>query len=678
MRKAAPYVKAAGGLAGLLMAASLWAGPTLSDWEIRSGNASESLTVLWSEPGEYTLEEYPSARQIVLTIPEAELPQRGLPEPQSSPALKSTKIQRITLVDGREALRMTVTFDGWRTVRTRATAQGITMTYPVLETASPAPPAPQATGAQEPILLSNADIEALKADRYGSSKAPQSGAGQTLGADGADDAADINSPFYIPPDLTREEKMQQRRMDLGTMATEEALSRRVDLEFRDAELTNVIRIIAEKLRLNIILSPDQVGGRVTLKLRDVELRNALEAILKANELAYKVEPGGIVRIVSRDSVKARDVETVTQSIPINWIDSGELLSILEPFLSSNGVIQAADKSNIIIVEDVPEKVTEVQRLIERLDIPEKQVRMELRLVDMTETARRALGFRTNLTEQSDNIALVPLEFTDGGQQGIPGDVEPGDEFLIPQVVSSMGALSGGNALTVQHLNDLSIFGNEYLLDVSLDAQEDRGEAQTLASPTILSLNNVPALIEIKRQVPYLDARNTTQGSVAEVKFAGIGTRVGLTPQITNNGYVQMLVDTEQKILNGFSTLSGNGNVPVVDERFANTAVIVKDEQVVALGGLRQFEANNSETGVPWLLRVPVISWAFKNQVSDQIKTDLFLFIRPSIIKDPNPSAHEMAMYEKIDYNWDLPDYFFDQETLRDSPGELDDPRVKYY
>ncbi|MCC5875361.1 MAG: hypothetical protein JJU11_03980, partial [Candidatus Sumerlaeia bacterium] len=171
--------------------------------------------------------------------------------------------------------------------------------------------------------------------------------------------------------------------------------------------------------------------------------------------------------------------------------------------------------------------------------------------------------------------------------------------------------------------------------------------------------------EIQRQIPYVSAVNTDQGSVGTVEFKEVGTTVEVTPRITNNGYVIMQVKPSQIIDTG----DRPQGVPITDERRVDASVIVKDETTIALGGLRQFESTSSEAGVPYLLRVPVISWLFKNQSNAQNRTELYLFVTPHIVKDPTPTLYQQSLYDKLDHNWDLPDYFFDDVVARRAPGE---------
>lgn len=664
-RKAFLSTHAAACLAAITLTAPAWSGPTIDAWDLQRTQDQERIRVRWSEPAAPEIHEFPAARQVVVKIPGATIEDadRMSLDLESSPILKDARIQPVTMSNGTDGVQITLNLKSWREPALVSTARWLTVTYD-LQGAEPA--RKKASGNDLPILrLSNEDLEALEADEFGSLRAPDTGAGQP----GQNNDQPF-ATFFVPEDLSQEERQQQVTgvNDIGMVHTEGLLERQVDLEFTNADLQSIIRSIAKKLKLNIIMTPSQVRGQVTISLNNITLRDALEAILKSNNLAYKIEPGGIVRIVNREEVRGSEKELETRAVAINWLDAADVATVIDPFLSDDGEAMFSTQSNILIVKDVPENLSEIQDLIYRLDVPEKQVRMEARLVDLSENAQRDLGFQTTLTDV-DGDSFIPFNTGEG--------VNPNNEALFyPNNVGVLGTANVTNpSLDWIYRDSLRAFGIDFNMEARLQAAEVRGEAITLATPTILSLNNVPAEIEIKRQIPYSDAVNTDQGSVRTIKFADIGTRVLVTPRITNNGYITMVLETEQKILVDRDVPTGG--VPIVDERFATTSVTVKDDQTVVLGGLRQFNSLLSETGIPWLLRAPVVGWLFKGISTETRRLDLYLFVTPHIIKDPQPTAFEMGIYEKIDYNWDLPDYYFDDIRTRKAPAEENDPRIKY-
>ncbi len=615
-----------------------------------TSGGQESLLIKWSEPTEFSVREFSSAGQLILRLDNAHLAENFINTiPKESPLkLHDLKINEVSSETGTTTVQLRMMLSPWSEYKVTETP-GLLKIQPVsLAT-------PQNNSPENVITLSNEDIEALK---FGSIQAPKSGAGQST-AQGSTQA------FYVPPDLTQEERETGiLESDFGMANTIALFDRTVNLDFKDAELENVIRSIANKLTLNLVLMPGDLTGRVTVSLNNVRLGDAFDAMLRSNDLAYKIEKGGIVRIVPRSEVQVSDKETVTQSVAVNWIDAAELVGILGSFISEEGDLQAHTQSNTIIVSDVPEKVAEIQALVQRLDVPEKQVRMEVRLVDMTESAFRGLGLSNSFAaEQTISASEV-------GAGGVVSD----DITEITRTFGNTGgAVAVGSGLDITHNSTFNFLGKGYALESRLTALEQRSEAITLATPTIVTLNNISSSIEIKRQIPYRDAQNTAQGSVATVRFQDVGTKVEITPRITNNGYIVMDITPEQKILVQIDTATGT---PVIDERLAVTSVIAKDEETIMLGGLRQFEAVNSEAGVPWFLKIPVLDVLFQTSENRQNKTELVLFVTPNIIKDPEPTAYERALYDKIDYNWELPDYYYDSVSIRSAEAEANNPYVK--
>lgn len=695
----------------------------IGGWSHETEGQRETITVQWNEPGTFDVTRFPQARQLVTVLPKAsiahETPRRF--QPANSSALSRARLQEVTLPDGTAGIQLTLHFNQWVDVETHAGDGALTFSYPAPESSTAITPASLGHAQSSPPggghVFTDAKIDQLDSRDYGSWDAPPLGAGQAGAEGGIGD-------YYVPPAVDRVTDPRTAGRDIGEVAIQSKLNETVlRVDFQGTSLENVIRLISEQAEINLLVRPADVAGRtVTLRLRNVTLRQMLDAILKANDLGYTIEEGGILRIVPREQVKSTTRETVTETIPINWVDAAEVAASLSPFIDqTDGTIQVTRANNTIIVRDVPENLVVIQDLVSRIDVPEKQVLIELRLVNMTETARRAIGTRTEFRTQDTINRLVADPATGAvGTENITQNVSSGSTFsnssgrnisnsfnitdsstnrtfnrsitdnltsaasagatgsasaastlaqtseVLPHADGSIGLLApDANAFGVVTRGSLDIFGRQFDVAVALNAQEERGEAVTLANPTVLSLNNQPASVEIQRQIPYVSAVNTDQGSVGTVEFKNVGTKVDVTPRITNNGYIIMNVMPEQIIDTG----DRPQGVPVTDERRVEASVIVKDETTIALGGLRQFESTSSEAGVPYLLRVPVLSWLFKNQSNAQNKTELYLFVTPHIVKDPTPPPYQQALYDKIDYNWDLPDYFFDDVIARKAPGE---------
>ena len=201
------------------------------------------------------------------------------------------------------------------------------------------------------------------------------------------------------------------------------------------------------------------------------------------------------------------------------------------------------------------------------------------------------------------------------------------------------------------------------------ALESRNVVEILANPRVTTLNNVPAKINMIERIPYIQASGLTSSgtSVPTIQFEEAGVDIQVTPIITPNGFIRMNIMLKQMI---FRTRVGTGALdpPQIDVRSATTNVIAKDTETVVLGGLRQQRRSEQIDALPWLHRIPLLGWLFKDKAYDQSKTELVLMMTPRIIGETaSLNEREKYFYDKIDNQWHLPDYFFD-----DTRSPLDD------
>lgn len=439
--------------------------------------------------------------------------------------------------------------------------------------------------------------------------------------------------FYIPP----KDKDTTPKAATAMLPEEDIFAQLVTLRFVNADLQNVIRMIARQTGLNVIMARNQVAGIITLDLEDVPLGSALDAILKTHGLAFVREPGGIVRIVPRAEIRATTIELKTVHIPVNWVPAEKLASTLRPFLTKvdGAQIQADGETNALIITDTPPNVDTLIALEEKLDVPEKQVMIEMRLVDMGKTFLRKIGVNWTLIQANDAISALDKD----GFGSLP---VPLDDFYS-------GQLNWGKKV--------SFLGEDFDFDIFAGAYENRGLIKVLANPKVITLNNIPAKIEIIEDIPYTDSVIGSGGAITvKTEFKEAGIKMEVTPNITNNGYIRMKIKPEQKIYRGRDPYIQEA--PLIDKRLAETNVIIRDEETVVLGGLRQDNSNNLNSGTPWFMDIPVLGWFFKKNTIENSQLELVMFVTPHIIKEPSLTEVEKLEYQQIDTGWNLPEEFF--------------------
>lgn len=517
--------------------------------------------------------------------------------------------------------------------------------------------------------------------------------GQDKSIDGKPEAAPAARQFKVdaaaepvksPASEAGTERIQvtfgESEKDLLTRAAIEKLDAPIEsLEFSNADLRNVIRIIGERLNINFIFDAGDITGNITLRLRNVRLRDAMDSILKTRKLAIIVDPSGIFRIVPQEQINRSAIETRTEVVQLNWIPASVVAQTMKPFLSSEkeGRLVPNTDANTIIITDVPPQIEVIRKLIEKIDVPQREVMIEARLIDINIGALHDLRTDLSISKVNGDFQNGPLNHvitsTISSENGVPTTkVEDKVTQLAMPYSDTLGVVNNlldgvsikGGMGTLALGDTLNILGTKYNLNAVFTALETRNVIQVLANPRVSTLNNLAATIDITQKIPYTDAVNDAGGQTTQkIQFQDAGVKIGVTPNITSNGYVRMSIQLSQKLDRGRAA-SASAALPlpahIIDERNAITNVIVSSGETAVLGGLRQLNSADRVDGVPWMHRVPLIGWLFKNKSNEQSKTDLLLLMTPSIVtSDKKLNEKEQKLYNLIDQEWDKPDYMMD-------------------
>ena len=430
------------------------------------------------------------------------------------------------------------------------------------------------------------------------------------------------------PQVTKkveEEKKVVEEVPSGRIYT----GRRLSLDFKDADIKNILRLIAEVSNLNIIAG-DDVTGKITMRLVDVPWDQALDIILQARSLGM-TKVGNVIRIAPIDKLK-KEVEEeltakrakekledlMTELIPVNYATAKELLTQVKSTLSDRGDVKVDDRTNTLIVKDIPKNIVGVKNLIKFLDRKTPQVLIEARIIEANLTFQNELGvawgFLTKTGTDKNKTTTV------GG--GIPGSstVSPGTST---HNVVSLPAVSQGGILEF-------LFSSQYglkQLDLAISAHENKGNVKIISSPKIATLNNKEASIEQGLRIPY--RKLTTEGTIT-TDFIDANLKLIVTPHVTNDGNIKMIVKAKKDAPDRSIEVDG---VPSIDKKEAITEVMVKDNGVVVIAGVYSIEKNFTAEGVPLFNKIPVLGWLFKKESKQDTRKDLLIFISPKIIKD---------------------------------------------
>ena len=421
------------------------------------------------------------------------------------------------------------------------------------------------------------------------------------------------------------------------------VGQRISLDFKDADLANVFRILAEVSNLNIITT-DDVKGRVSVRLINVPWDQALDIVLKSKALGATHE-GNILRIAPLSSLRAEDkarldskkeveklkasLEGVIETIPVNYSKASDLKGKITDLLSEGGKVQVDDRTNVIIIRDLRKNVEDVKALVAKLDSATPQVLIEARIVEVDTSFTRELGVQwggSYKSEGSTQFGATGIQDTSGAF--IPGQTltnskdftasgnAPPPNYAV-NLPAAVGLGSGGGIA-------FGILSDSVRLDLSLSALEASGKGKVVSSPRVVTIDNKEAMIEQGTQIPY----STVSASGTNVQFVDATLSLKVTPHITPEGSVIMKLEAK----NDSPGETGASGQPAINKKKATTEVLVRDGETAVIGGILQVTRKEDQQAVPWLSKIPILGFFFKHDTTQSSNRELLIFVTPKILK----------------------------------------------
>ena len=399
--------------------------------------------------------------------------------------------------------------------------------------------------------------------------------------------------------------------------------RKVSLDFKDADIKNILRLIAEVSNFNIITA-DDVSGKITMRLVDVPWDQALDVILQSRSLGM-VQVGNVIRIAPVDALnresharleskRARErlEDMVTELLPINYATAKDIVPQIKGVLSERGDVKVDERTNILIIKDIPRNIPAVKHLVKSLDTKTPQVLIEARIVEANLTFQKELGVKWGF-------------ILGGGKATVGGGIPTTTLGTVTREIVNLPALPKvGTAGIVEFLFSR---GTMQALDIAISAHEAQGDVKIISSPKIATLHNKEASIEQGLRIPY--RKLTTEGTVT-TDFIDANLKLTVTPHVTNDGYIKMIIKAKKDAPDPSISVDG---VPSIDKKEAITEVLVKDNGVVVIAGVYSIEKSDGTEGIPLLSKIPLLGWLFKREAKEDKRRDLLIFISPKILKD---------------------------------------------
>ena len=387
----------------------------------------------------------------------------------------------------------------------------------------------------------------------------------------------------------------------------------LSLQFQDIEVRRALQILAAKTDQNIVIS-DSVAGRLSVNLQKVSWRQALDLVMHAHDLAEQrigevllIAPAAQIAAAKQAQLQQlKDLQQLeplrTVLLQVRYAQAKVLAGLMagkgNRLLTKRGGVTVDERTNTLVVTDVPERLARVRKTLEQIDVPLRQVQIEARIAIVNSGLSEQFGFRWQL-----------------GGAAVDADTE--------RAAVELGGGASATALGVGTL-DIRRNGASAWLDAQLSALVAEGEAQVLARPGIMTLDNAAALIESGVEIPYQEV-STSGATSTSFKEAALSLEV--VPQITPDDRVIMTLqvkqDTVGQIFNG---------VPSINTNRMKTRITVADGQTLVLGGIFQTDFNQSSTRTPLLSSVPIIGRLFRHRIVRDDQQELLVFVTPVIVK----------------------------------------------
>lgn len=437
--------------------------------------------------------------------------------------------------------------------------------------------------------------------------------------------------------------------------------RPVTFNFQDVPVRTVLQLIAEESNLNIVAS-DTVQGNVTLRLVNVPWDQALDIVLRAKGLD-KRRDGAVIWVApqpelakfeqdkedARIAIENRE-DLVTDYVQINYHSASAIFKALTEakgvgssgggggtgnnqnengFLSQRGRLVADERTNTLMISDIPKKIAQMRELISVIDRPVDQVIIEGRIVIATDTFARDLGARFGISgrRQGDRTQII------GGNIGDNVNIGNGDDRVLPRDMNVNLPASGfidNTAASIAY----TLLGRNFNLDLELSALQEEGRGEVISNPRLVTTNQREAVIKQGREVGYLTVTGsgTGQNSVPTVQFKEALLELKVLPTITDDSRVFLNLNVKKDEVVQFVDLGIYGSVPELARREINTAVLIEDGQTVVIGGVYEFSDRASVAKVPFLGDIPFLGNLFKKKGRSKEKAELLIFVTPKVLR----------------------------------------------
>ncbi|HXB19833.1 MAG TPA: type IV pilus secretin PilQ [Candidatus Solibacter sp.] len=414
----------------------------------------------------------------------------------------------------------------------------------------------------------------------------------------------------------------------------------VSMDLKDVDLKDFFRFIKEISGLNVIVDPS-VHGTVTIDISDIPWDQALALVLRNSSLECELQ-GNVLRIAALDTLRAesesRKAQQDAQALQVpmqnftwylSYAHAKDVVPVIKKFLSARGSVVPDERSNGLIIEDIPQTLPKVQSLLKELDRKTPEVEIEARVVAATRTFARDIGTQlgfgwgngaTSAVGGATTAGTSPITITPTPGV-VPAFITAGTNSI--PLFSNLAAIAPTSGLSFTN------FTSNYRLDFVLTMAESRGLVKILSRPRVVTQNNLLALVKQGTRIPVVTQAQL--GGPPTVQYIDAFLRLQVTPQITADNTIFLQVDVENTVPD-FSRVTGTQLNPSLITQQATTNVLVTDGGTVVIGGVIQTQNSVAINQVPLLGNIPILGNLFKHQIVNTSTQELIFFISPKIVQ----------------------------------------------
>jgi type IV pilus assembly protein PilQ len=442
----------------------------------------------------------------------------------------------------------------------------------------------------------------------------------------------------------------------GEFAEKQYFGKKITMDYQEAEVRSVLRVLSEVSGMNIVAGED-VAGKITIKLKDVPWDQALDVILKTKRLG-KVQEGNIIRIAPSATLQAENTQQlaakqaelmledlVLEIIPVSYASAEDMVQQVRAVTSTRGQVTHDERTNVLVIKDLQENIDQAKKLVITLDTQTPQVLIQARIVEANTDFTRELGIKWGGYYVADSAHGNPTGLAFPNSMRVTGSGAAGEQATggaaaigttaagsgIPSIPNAnyvvnlpapIGTGSGGGVgVTLGSINDV------IALDLQLSAMENRGEGRIISQPKIVTLDNKEATIRSGTSIPF----QIRQQGETSLQFIEADLKLTVTPHVTNDKSIIMVISISKNAPNtSIPTSTGD---PAIDRKEAQTETLVRNGETTVIGGIFTSEESKTELSVPWLSKIPILGMFFRDRKEINKRAELLIFITPRIVQD---------------------------------------------